>query len=463
MKKIIPIVCFILLTKFSCGQFAHQNISLLGQFNDPAVVAEPVYQIRYQSCWGWVNPADQKEYGIIGSSAGTYIIDVTDPTNLVQADYIPHRQADCIWHEYKTYGNFLYIISDDGGNNSLQIADLSSLPDSATIIYDSNSIFTHSHTLTIDGNKMYVASVTAGANYSSMNVYSLNNPALPVLLKRLDSDFSSISQVHDMFVVNDTVYASCGYSGLFIFHYDSIANHFTVLGSLTNFPTSRYNHSSVLSKDHQYLYMCDEVPAGMPFTVVNVSDIANPTIDGTYITNVGATLHNPYVKDDFLYIAGYEDGLYVYNISTPNAPSLAGYFDTHPQNTPGSYSSQPYQGAWAVYTDLPSGTLLLSDMQYGLFTLDVDSLTSGIKPIETRNDINIYPNPAKDYFTVSLNHPEILTKITLTNEIGKIIFSTNSFNQNKINIQNNNFEKGIYFVNISCEKENVTKKICLIN
>jgi hypothetical protein len=30
----------------------------------------------------------------------------------------------------------------------------------------------------------------------------------------------------------------------------------------------------------------------------------------------------------------------------------------------------PYEGAWAAYTDLPSGVLLVSDMQYGLFALD---------------------------------------------------------------------------------------------
>lgn len=70
---------------------------------------------------------------MIGSTAGTYILDVTDPTNPIETDYIPHRQTDAIWHEYKTFGNYLYIISDDGGNNSLQIADLSTLPDSAHV------------------------------------------------------------------------------------------------------------------------------------------------------------------------------------------------------------------------------------------------------------------------------------------------------------------------------------------
>ena len=211
MKHNTLLVIALLTSMMANAQFTFQNIALLGQFNDTTVVAEPVYGIRYQSCWGWVHPTTLHEYGVIGSTAGTYIIDVTDPANLIQSDYIPHRQTDAIWHEYKTFGNYLYIISDDGGNNSLQIADLSTLPDSANVIYDSNSIFTHSHTLFIDGSKLYVASVSSTGNFSSMNVYSLANPALPSLLRRLDDDFPAIGSVHDMFVSNDTVYASCGY------------------------------------------------------------------------------------------------------------------------------------------------------------------------------------------------------------------------------------------------------------
>ena len=57
-----------LLPISSKAQFDHQNINLLDSFNDPAVTAEPVYGIRYQSCYGWANPADGKEYGIIGST-----------------------------------------------------------------------------------------------------------------------------------------------------------------------------------------------------------------------------------------------------------------------------------------------------------------------------------------------------------------------------------------------------------
>ncbi len=464
MKSLYTFALIMTMSIAAQSQFSHQNISLLGQFNDSTVVAEPVYGIRYQSCWGWVNPVDQKEYAIIGSTAGTYIIDVSIPTSPTQINYIPHRQSDCIWHEYKTFGNYLYIISDDAGNNSLQIVDMSTLPTTATVIYDSNSIFTHAHALYVDGNKLYISSVNASGNYSSMNVYSLNDPTVPTLLRRLDSDFPSINSVHDMYVVNDTVYASCGNSGLYIFHFDSVANHFVLLGSLTNFPTTRYNHSSFLSPDHGYLYMCDEVPSGMPFSVVDVHDISNPTVIGTYNTNIGATPHNPYVKDNLLYVAAYQDGLYVYDISDPVTPLLSGYFDTHPQNPVGTYPSPAYAGCWAAYTDLPSGIILASDMQLGLFILDVSIITSAITTIANNdNKFIIYPNPSNDKFSVRIKNDNENGILTLYDLKGRIIIKQKFCNQAELTVETGMLENGIYILNIQTEKLNLTNRINILH
>ena len=458
--KLKTLLAILLFTSFMANaQFTFQNIALLGQFNDTTVVAEPVYGIRYQSCWGWVHPTTLHEYGIIGSTAGTYIIDVTDPANLIQSDYIPHRQTDAIWHEYKTFGNYLYIISDDGGNNSLQIADLSTLPDSANVIYDSNSIFTHSHTLFIDGSKLYVASVSSTGNFSSMNVYSLANPALPSLLRRLDDDFPAIGSVHDMFVSNDTVYASCGYDGLYIFHYDEILNQFVNLGSLTNFPTSRYNHSSDLSPNHQILYMCDEVPDGMPFSIVDVSDISNPTVLSTMSTNPGCTPHNPYVEGDLLYMAAYQDGLYVYDISVPSSPVQIGYFDTHPQNPTGTYPSPAYQGCWAAYTKLPSGNILASDMQLGLFVLDVSGLPTSVKNENLNTGISIYPSPAINELFVKIENPTGSQSITLTDITGKIVLTENAEMNNINKISVNEIAAGQYTVTIRDSKTSYSKSV----
>ncbi len=461
MKKTIVFISLLFIISDIHAQYDHQNITLLGHFNDTTVTAEPVYGIRYQSCWGWVDPISSREYGIIGTTSGTYIIEVTNPSTPVVRDYIPGKSTNRIWHEYKTYGNYLYIIAD-GGNNTLQIADLSYLPDSVHLLHDTTSIFESAHTLYIDGNRMYVASVsTATGGYSAMNVYSLANPETPVLLRRLDEDYPFISQVHDMYVINDTVYASCGYDGLFIFRYDEPSNRFIQLGSLTTYPDQGYNHSSFLSTDHNILYMTDEVPDGMAVKVIDVSTISSPFVVDTFYSNPGATPHNPYVIDDLLIMAYYQDGIYAYDISNPSMPVLQGYFDTHPQNSPGTYPGPAYQGCWAVYTDLPSGILLASDMQLGLFVLDISQLTS-IREKGVTEKISIYPNPAHTQLKVKLqDSKDAITQVQVTDMSGKLVLEKSSAGTitNQMYLNTENIPSGLYLVRIHTAKGSLAEKI----
>jgi hypothetical protein len=72
---------FLFVCKFLFGinclaQYDHQNIFLLGHFYDSTVVAEPNHGTKYQACYGWTDTLTGKEYGVIGSTAGTYIVPI---------------------------------------------------------------------------------------------------------------------------------------------------------------------------------------------------------------------------------------------------------------------------------------------------------------------------------------------------------------------------------------------------
>lgn len=464
MRKLISILFLLSVSYSTLAQFSYQNINLLGNFDDPAVQPESVYGIRYQSCWGYVDSLGN-EYGIIGSTAGTYIIDVTNPTNPVQHTYIPHRQNNAIWHEYKTYENYLYIISDDGGSptNSLQMVDLRYLPDSVHKFYDDTTIFVHAHTQYIDGGRWYVASVSRkNGNFYPMAVYNLANPESPQLLRALNQDFPNINGVHDMFVINDTIYASCGFQGLFIFKYDEQNNQFIQLGALPGNPNN-YNHSSFISNDRSTLYVCEEVPDGLPVQVVDITDIANPNVTSTFVTNAGCTPHNPYVLGDFLYLAAYNDGTWIYDITTPQNPIYTGYFDSHPQN--GTSYPAPYEGAWAAYTDLPSGVLLVSDMQYGLFVLDKTIAVQVPEKNSTPSMISVYPNPAQAGFNVRIPGIKDQTvAVTIVSMDGKVVFENASLPlvSEKIVIPSLGVAAGVYTLKTSTSNGNYMKRLSVM-
>lgn len=422
MKKIITLACFVASVQLVSAQVS-QNINLLSNWSDPAVAAEPTYGAKYNGCFGWTAP-DGKEYAIIGSTSGTYFIEITNPSAPVLRDYVPGRRGQCIWREFKTYQNYCYMVSDDAPPNSFQIVDLSYLPDSVHILHDDNTIFERAHTIYVDGDKLYAGSVTKADNtYYGMAIYSLANPASPTLLRHIEQDHPGPITVHDMFVRNDTVYASAGYSGLFIYKFDA-STGLSQLQSLTTYPEQGYNHSSFLTEDGRTLIMTDEVPAGLAVKAVDVSDLSNISIASTFRSNMGATAHNPYnLGNNRTVIAYYMDGVQVYDISNPQNPIRTGYYDTYPDNG-STYPNPAYKGAWGAYVDFPSGNIIASDMQYGLFVLNAE-VALGLKEAN-RNTLQAYvfPNPIGNsiHLSLSIKEPQELI-IEVMDITGRLVMS----------------------------------------
>lgn len=469
-KTYILLLIFVASISFQLSaQYSSNNISFVGQWYNPAQPAEPVYGIKYNSVWGWVDTADSfREYAILGSGLGTHIIDISTPSTPVEIDFVAGRRNLCIWREYKTYGKYLYCISDDGAPNSLQILDMSYLPDSVKVVYDDNTLFERAHTLFIDGDKMYCGSVNlvSSGGYYSMAVYSLANPELPAFLRTLNSDYPAVNYAHDMLVRNDTVYASCGYQGLYIYKYNSGLNTFTELNSLTSYFDQGYNHSSALTPDGKTLVFCDEVPENKYVKVLDISDIGNINLVDTVKSNEGATAHNPYLwGTNRAVIAYYQDGLQIFDISNPSNVTKTGFFDTdtlHGLND-GYPTSNTYHGAWGAYIDLPSGLFLVSDMQNGLFVLNANLALGVNENTISENNITVFPNPTS-------NNVSIAIKLTQSEDLvfemyditGKKIFSKKenigAGNTTK-SVHLEQYTSGMYILKITGKDINYSQKV----
>ena len=428
--------------------YPSQSIKLFARWDDTTITPNSYWvHSRYNSVVGWADPLNGHEYAIIGSQLGTHFIDIMDPAHPVQVDYVAGRRGDCLWREYKTYNHYLYMVSDDAAPNSFQVADLSYLPDSVHVVYDSDSLFVRAHTVFIDGDKLYAGIVHTLSESYSMAVYSLADPERPQFLRSLKQDYPFISIVHDMFVRNDTIYASCGLQGLHILKYN-LNNSFTPLDSFATSPAN-YNHSSYLDNDSHTLYFCEEVPTGRPVVALNVSDPSNLEMINSFYSHQDATPHNPFIRDNLLFVAYYQDGLQVFDISDPLYVKKVGFFDTYPFNTNG-YSDPAYQGAWGAYPFLPSGTILVSDMQSGLFILDADSLIRAGSPNNIPG-ITLNPNPAHENILIGFgSRPGIeFVKLEIMDVTGRILFSKNvqvSGMNEKETISISHLAKGIYLL-----------------
>ncbi|MBP7809750.1 MAG: choice-of-anchor B family protein [Bacteroidia bacterium] len=411
MNKIILSLTLVLTFCFSKAQVTYpsSNINLIGFINPETVSTSG--GVKYSGCWGYNQTSKNKEYAVVGSSKGTYFIDITAPASPTVCDYVAGTSSPGVWREVNIYQNYAYVVSDNSPPNSFQIIDMQYLPDSVHVVHNSSTThFERGHAVYVDVNKakLYVSGIRfQGSGSANMRVYSLATPSAPVLLRTLAQDYPSITYVHDMFVRNDTVYAHCGNQGLHVYKLTA-SNTFTALGSLTGYADAGYCHSSSLTKDGKTLIMCDEVPTGLRIKSLDVSNLSNITVNALFRPNSNSQFvgHNPYVVGDkYAFVSCYQDGLYLYDISSPATPTIAGYFDTHPQggaSASNNYGSSSYNGNWGAFPYTKSGLIVACDMQNGVFILGA---TAFAPAANFNSAANICSGVATTFTDVSTNTP----------------------------------------------------------
>jgi choice-of-anchor B domain-containing protein len=398
MKNIILTLttCF-----FSIFSFSQLNTSLLFHWDDATIIGSSAYNNAYNECWGF--KVNNTEIAVIGSTEGTHFFNVTDPQNSTEVAFVAgtYTGSGVVHRDYHDYQGYLYIVCDEGWSTStLQIVDISNLPTSVNVVYDSDNLFNTSHNIFID---TATAKLYACASNTAMDIYSLHDPVNPTLLY----SYTDVGHVHDAYVKNDTAYLNCGNDGFRIIDFSPLdwpvlpTPPYIELSSFTSYPDAGYNHSGWLS-DNGTIYAMQDENHGYDVKIMDVSDYNNITVLSILNSgeNAQSMAHNGIIKGDFLYLAYYHDGLRVFDISDPSNPVQVCNYDTY---SPSSYNS--YKGAWGVYPYLPSGNIIVSDMQSGLYVLDC---TIPINSAENINqNLNIYPNPAKDYFNVNIDAKKI--------------------------------------------------------
>ena len=373
MKNLILSLTTCLISSLSLSQL---NSTLLFHWDDSTIIGSTFYDNAYNECWGF--KVNDTEIAVIGSTEGTHFFDVTDPLNSTEVAFVAgaYTGGGVIHRDYHDFQGYLYIVCDEGFSTStLQIVDISNLPSSINIVYDSDNLFNTSHNIFID---TATAKLYACASNTAMDIYSLDDPINPILLY----SYTNVGHVHDAYVRNDTAYLNCGNDGFRVvdFHYLDLAGGMgpTELASFTSYPDAGYNHSGWLSDDGTIYAMQDE-NHGYDVKIMDISDFNNITVLSTLNSgqNPQSIAHNGIIKGDLLYLAYYHDGLRVFDISTPANPIQICNYDTY---SPSSYNS--YKGAWGVYPNLPSGNIIVSDMQTGLYIFDCTI------PINSSENIN---------------------------------------------------------------------------
>jgi choice-of-anchor B domain-containing protein len=327
---------------------AQLNIQYRSQYTYPPNVA-------LSNIWGYVDTLGN-EYALVGTQEGMDIIDVTNPNNPQLKFHVPGPNS--IWREVRTHQKYAYVTTEGGGG--LRIVNLSYLPDSIqTRTWTGNNAIAGQlntiHALHIDNGFIYLY----GSNLANGGVIiaSLADPWNPNYLGQYN-----INYVHDGIVRNDTLWGSHIYQGYF--SAIDVSNKANPIVLETHNTPTNFTHNTWKSDDNQYLFTTDENSNSF-LTCYDVHDLQNiREMDRVQITpGSGSIVHNTYIKNDYAFTSWYTDGVAITDVSRPKNMINVGHYDTSP------FTGNGFHGAWGVYAYLPSGNILVSDIEQGMFVL----------------------------------------------------------------------------------------------
>ena len=358
--------------------------------------------------WGHVDLNTGNEFALMGISNGLIVIDVTTPDSPKEVGTITGVHSQ--WRDVKVYQYFnetlnlwqaYAYVTTEGTNGYVTIVDLNNLPNEVTLVERSQIVNT-SHNVNIS-NVDYSLNIAlpnltptlqiVGANSRSgaFQNFSLDTPNS--LSGLTASDYGS-GYTHDgAFVEIDDNRSStnCGINEGSCIVYIDFNEKEMKLWNITDpadanilgqaeyndvAKANQYVHSGWSTEDKQYILLHDEFDeyrGGLNTTVriFSISDLTNPTQVGQWTGPTSAIDHNGFTRGNRYYMSNYERGLTVLDISDPANPTEVGFFDTY---TPANSAS--FNGAWGVYPYLPSGNILISDINSGLYVLKDNTKTS---------------------------------------------------------------------------------------
>jgi choice-of-anchor B domain-containing protein len=305
----------------------------------------------YSDCWGYTAP-DGREYALVGVQTGTSIVDITDPAKPVEVTFIPGPNSS--WRDLKTFQHYAYVVNESGGG--MHIIDLSLLPESASLVATYTG-FTTSHNIWID--ETTATLYAEGSGSQPVRVLSLADPTSPVQIGSFGVE------CHDVFVQDDIAYISEGNQGSVGLYDVSNPAAATRLRTVTLPAPSGYAHNAWASADGRFLMTTEETTG----ETVKMFDLSGPSpvLTDQYL-GPSNLAHNVHMRGNFAYIAHYADGLRIVDISDPGAIFEAGSYDTNP-------AGGGFNGAWGAYPYFPSGKVIISDIQNGLWVFFFDDGT----------------------------------------------------------------------------------------
>jgi choice-of-anchor B domain-containing protein len=326
--------------------------------------------------WGWVDPVDGTEYALMGLDNGTAFVRLTDPQNPVIAGTLPTQSVAAAWRDIKVYQNHAYIVADNAGAHGIQVFDLTRLRGSTTNqTFAADTVYNgieNAHNIVINEDSGFAYAVGTNTCGEGLHMVDISTPLNPTF-----AGCHFVGDTHDAQCVNymgpDADYAGaeiCFSSDGSSVGISDVSNKGApVTLSQSIYPNLGFVHQAWVDDSHTYLVVNDELDErdfgqATSTIVLDISDLDNPIHLYTHGGTTNSIDHNLYIIGTRIFESNYTSGLQILDFTDLATDTFVetAFFDSHPDN-----DGTTFNGAWNVYPFLPSGNLIISDIDRGLF------------------------------------------------------------------------------------------------
>lgn len=435
------------------GVYPCDKVDLLAQMDFPQIGGNN--STEGNDCWGWTDPLNGKEYAIMGCSSHTAFIDISNPTNPVYVGKVnSHNNVNSLWRDIEVYNNYAFIVSEAAGHG-MQVFDLTRLRNVTTpqvFLPDTRySGFGNCHTIAINTSTGFAYCLGTATYAGGPHVVNIQDPLNPTFAM----GYAAEQYTHDAQIVTyngpDTqhngkeIFLGCNEDRVVILDVTNKSN--PILLSTFYYPNTAYTHQGWLTENQKYYILGDEIDENdfgfnTRTIVIDLSDLDNPVLHFDYYGPTSAIDHNGYVKGNKFHLSNYRAGYRAIDISDIENGEMTevAFFDTYPAN-----NNAQFNGVWSTYPFFNSGTIVVADIDRGLFLLRLDaSLTT---PEFSTSGFSLSPNPAKSNFTVK---SEItIEKIQIVDVLGKTVYESKGVFANEVTVDVRDLHSGMYFVKLN--------------
>jgi|SRR5215217_4523523 len=253
---------------------------------------------------------------------GLFVYDLSDRSRPQRVSSITYP-GDSYWNGVWAKGDALYVASAARGLLVFDIAEpahpklLRSLPDGRAI---------NAHTLYGDHDRLYVMSASP---MPETLIFDVKNEREPVLLGRYADP--SVDPMVASFPHDATSWGS----RLFVNHWAAGLLVLDVSDPTNVVKKGEYVYPRATSHTHRWHYVNDRLIVfeggedwGAHVRALDMTDLEHPVLIGEYRLSQGVSVHNMELKDGLLYLAHYQHGVRVLDVTRPARMREVAYFNT---------------------------------------------------------------------------------------------------------------------------------------